>query len=79
MSTQPEQILENNLISQLDGLEYAYVHINNEDGLLANLKAQLESLSISRSFPTRNSGPSSTIFPRAMSSQKPGAKGVGIR
>ena len=42
MSFQPEQILENNLIKQLNGLEYAYVHINNEDDLLTNLKSQLE-------------------------------------
>ncbi len=42
MTTQPEQILENNLVKQLTSLEYAYVHINNEDGILANLKGQLE-------------------------------------
>ena len=43
MTTQPEQILENNLVKQLTGLKYAYVHINNEDGILTNLKSQLES------------------------------------
>jgi len=42
MTTQPEQILENNLVKQLTGLRYDYVHINNEDGILANLKSQLE-------------------------------------
>lgn len=42
MSTQPEQILENNLVKQLTGIEYAYVHINDEDGILSNLKSQLE-------------------------------------
>jgi type I restriction enzyme R subunit len=42
MTTQPEQILENNLVKQLTSLKYAYVHINNEDGILANLKSQLE-------------------------------------
>ncbi len=42
MTTQPEQILENNLVKQLTGLKYDYVHINNEDGILANLKNQLE-------------------------------------
>lgn len=42
MTTQPEQILENNLISQLEKLGYAYVTIRNEQDLVANLKAQLE-------------------------------------
>jgi type I restriction enzyme R subunit len=42
MTTQPEQILENNLVKQLTGLNYTYVHINNEEGILANLKSQLE-------------------------------------
>jgi len=43
MTTQPEQILEDNLVKQLTGLEYAYIDINNEEGILANLKSQLES------------------------------------
>ena len=42
MSKQPEQILENNLVKQLTCLRHAYVHITNEDGILANLKSQLE-------------------------------------
>ena len=42
MSIQPEQILENNLVAQLQQLNYSYVHINNEKDLLANLKTQLE-------------------------------------
>lgn len=42
MTTQPEQILENNLISQLEKLGYAYVTIRNEHDLVANLKTQLE-------------------------------------
>ena len=42
MNIQPEQILENNLISQLEGMEYGRVHIADEDALLANLKLQLE-------------------------------------
>lgn len=42
MSTQPEQILEDNLVKQLQQLGYSYVAINNEKDLLANLKAQLE-------------------------------------
>ena len=41
MSTQPEAILEKNLVNQLTGLGYDYVHIHNEDGILANLKIQL--------------------------------------
>lgn len=42
MSKQPEQILEDNLVEQLQKLGYAFVSINNEADLLANLKAQLE-------------------------------------
>ncbi|MCX5876921.1 MAG: type I restriction endonuclease subunit R [Deltaproteobacteria bacterium] len=42
MSTQPEAILENDLISQLIGLGYAHASIHDEESLLANLKAQLE-------------------------------------
>ncbi len=42
MTTQPEQILENNLVKQLTGIKYTYVHISNEEGILANLKSQLE-------------------------------------
>lgn len=37
MTTQPEQILENNVLKQLTGLEYAYVNINNEEGIPADL------------------------------------------
>ncbi len=43
MTTQPEQILEKNLVKQLTGLKYAYVDIKNEEGILSNLKSQLES------------------------------------
>jgi len=42
MSKQPEQILEDNLIVQLQKLGYSYVSINDEKDLLANLKSQLE-------------------------------------
>ncbi len=42
MPTQPEQILEDKLVAQLQQLGYAYVSINCETDLLANLKAQLE-------------------------------------
>ncbi len=42
MSKQPEQILEDNLVSQLQMLEYEYVPVKNEKELLANLKTQLE-------------------------------------
>lgn len=42
MNTQPEQILENNLVAQLQMLGYKKVVINHEDDLLANLKSQLE-------------------------------------
>ncbi len=42
MTTQPEQVLENNLVVQLQNLGYKKVTINDEDDLLANLKSQLE-------------------------------------
>lgn len=42
MTTQPEAILENNLVNQLTGLGYARVPIHDEDGILANLKSELE-------------------------------------
>ena len=42
MSTQQEQILEDNLIRQLVGLGYEYVTIRDEAALVANLKMQLE-------------------------------------
>lgn len=42
MTIQPEQILENNLIEQLQKLRYKKVVIKNENDLLANLKLQLE-------------------------------------
>jgi len=42
MTTQPEAILEDNLVEQLTGLGYAFVSVNNEEGILSNLKNQLE-------------------------------------
>ncbi|MCI5145670.1 MAG: type I restriction endonuclease subunit R, partial [Candidatus Electrothrix sp. AR3] len=42
MSTQPEQTLENNLISQLENLGFAKVQIADENALISNLKKQLE-------------------------------------
>lgn len=42
MTTQPEQLLENNLVAQLQMLGYTYVAIADEKDLLANLKSQLE-------------------------------------
>lgn len=42
MSTQPEQVLENQLVEQLSHQGYAKVSIPDEAALLANLKAQLE-------------------------------------
>lgn len=42
MTTQPEQILENNLVTQLERLGYKKVVIHDEYELLANLKSQLE-------------------------------------
>lgn len=42
MSLQSEALLESNLIKQLNGLGYASVHIKDSEGLLSNLKEQLE-------------------------------------
>jgi len=42
MSKQPEQILEEQLVEQLQKLNYSLVHIKDEKELLANLKHQLE-------------------------------------
>ena len=42
MSKQPEQILEEQLIEQLQKLNYSYVVIKEEKDLLSNLKKQLE-------------------------------------
>ncbi len=42
MTTQPEQILENNLVTQLQKLGYKSVVIKDEKDLLANFKTQLE-------------------------------------
>ena len=42
MTTQPEQILENNLVAKLQKLGYKSVVIKDENDLLANLKSQLE-------------------------------------
>lgn len=42
MSKQPEQVLENKLIAQLQKLGYAFIQLKNETDLIANLKVQLE-------------------------------------
>lgn len=42
MTSQPEQLLENNLIAQLQLMGYQYTTIETEKDLLANLKCQLE-------------------------------------
>ena len=42
MTTQPEQVLENNLLSQLDSLGHQPILIKTERDLLDNLKSQLE-------------------------------------
>ena len=42
MTTQPEQLLENNLVSQLRELGYPQVEIKDESDLLRNLQLQLE-------------------------------------
>jgi len=40
--TQPEQVLEDNLIAQLDGQGYTKAGVTDDASMLANLKAQLE-------------------------------------
>ncbi|MBP9583547.1 MAG: hypothetical protein KBE38_15405, partial [Ignavibacterium sp.] len=42
MTTQPEQLLENNLVAQLKLMAYDYVPVSDEKELLSNLKVQLE-------------------------------------
>ncbi|RYX86944.1 type I restriction endonuclease subunit R, partial [bacterium] len=42
MSKQPEQILEEQLVAQLQKLGYAFVQLKDERDLLSNLKTQLE-------------------------------------
>lgn len=42
MSTQPEALLEAELVAQLRGMGYGFVAIQDEAGLLANLQTQLE-------------------------------------
>ena len=42
MSTQPEAILEAELVAQLRGMGYGHVVIEDDDTLLANLQAQPE-------------------------------------
>lgn len=42
MPTQPEQVLEDNLVAQLANLGYGKVTIKDEKDLLVNLKSQLE-------------------------------------
>ncbi len=42
MPTQPEQVLEDNLVARLAGLGYGKVVIRDEKELLVNLKSQLE-------------------------------------
>jgi type I restriction enzyme R subunit len=42
MTTQPEQVLENNMVSQLIGLGHKSVIIKTEEDLVSNLKSQLE-------------------------------------
>lgn len=42
MSKQPEQILEDNLVAQLEKLGYGYIPVSSEKELLFNLKTQVE-------------------------------------
>jgi len=40
--TQPEQVLENEIVAQLTALGYTQVAVTDKTTMLANLKAQLE-------------------------------------
>ncbi len=42
MNTQPEQLLENNLIDQLVGLGYNYITLKDEQDVITNFKQQIE-------------------------------------
>ena len=42
MSTQPEALLEAELVTQLRGMGYRHVVIQDDETLLANLQSQLE-------------------------------------
>lgn len=42
MSYQSEAVLENNLVKQLQGLDYSRVKLNTEAAVLSNLKSQLK-------------------------------------
>ena len=42
MSTQPEALLEAELVAHLRGMGYGHVVITDDETLLANLQAQLE-------------------------------------
>ncbi|MCB9163137.1 MAG: type I restriction endonuclease subunit R [Flavobacteriales bacterium] len=53
MSTQPEALLEAELVAQLRGMGYGYVTITDDASLLANLQAQLEAFN-STSFAPRD-------------------------
>lgn len=44
MTTQPEQVLENDLIKQLSGIGYEQVNVTDDAELVANFKLQLERL-----------------------------------
>lgn len=48
MSTQPEAILEQELLKQLTGQKYQYIPISDEATLLGNLRGQLEKFNNSR-------------------------------
>jgi len=42
MTTQPEQLLEDNLVKQLQSLGYGFIALKDDNDLNTNLKAQLE-------------------------------------
>ncbi len=42
MTTQPEQVLEDNLVAQLQTLGYEYIEVRDEKALVSNLQTQLE-------------------------------------
>jgi type I restriction enzyme R subunit len=66
MSRQSEQILEEQLIAQLQKLNYSYIVINSEKDLLHNLKGQLEKHNQTVLSKTGNTQFSQTEFERVL-------------
>jgi type I restriction enzyme, R subunit len=73
MSKQSEQILEEQLITQLQKMGYGYVTINDEKGLLLNLKVQLEKHNNTALTKTGNAQFTPTEFEKVLNSLSKGS------